>query len=490
MARFLPVLLLLPALCAHAEMMDADRLLRFVDDYVEEASPADLSINGFTDYPDVFLFAYWWMRDYEPATPTPTFTATTTPTFTPTATPTVPPTPQVFFSDNFDAYMNTADMRSQGYSFQNNAQLLDAGDPMGTAATPVENAQWTLSSDGSSPNGHRPNPPDRRGQPTTGRFVLSDSDAAIATGTGDYGEGYAFTTPAFSCAGANAVYLHVSISALLNNNGSAVFEIWTRRNNGEPWQRTYLRVSPGRGWDWPAMYPNPANSDGTHGVLDLDLSQFLAGAPQARVRFVHRGMTNDWWVLLDDLLVDDQPYTGGSTTLLATEGFDAGIPAGWSVGSNNQDHPWNAADPSRHISVIGDHGGIVATGRGVNRLDAHYALLDSDANPDTARDDEWLDTPVVDCSSAESVWLHFDSELIPLGTQRVRVSLDGGATFEPVPVWTYDGVGYKYQDPLFTRHVIPVPEAAGHAAVVFRFQFEGDGNEWWWAIDNVRVTAR
>jgi hypothetical protein len=76
--------------------------------------------------------------------------------------------------------------------------------------------------------------------------------------------------------------------------------------------------------------------------------------------------------------------------------------------------------------------------------------------------------------------------------QEVLVSLDGGSTFETTPIFAYTGGGLfdNGEEPAFAERIFDVSGiAAGESQVVFAFRYAGDGNDWWWAIDNVKVSG-
>ena len=93
---------------------------------------------------------------------------------------------------------------------------------------------------------------------------------------------------------------------------------------------------------------------------------------------------------------------------------------------------------------------------------------------------------------AEEVYLHYKDEILATGAiQEVLFSIDGGATFEPVPIFSYSlGAGFDPgEDPFYAERVFSVPAAAFESKVVFAWHYQGGGNEWWWAIDDVYVTG-
>jgi hypothetical protein len=74
----------------------------------------------------------------------------------------------------------------------------------------------------------------------------------------------------------------------------------------------------------------------------------------------------------------------------------------------------------------------------------------------------------------------------------VLVSLDGGSTFETTPIFAYTGGGLfdNGEEPVYAERIFDVSDiAAGESQVVFAFRYTGDGDDWWWAIDNVEVSG-
>ena len=95
------------------------------------------------------------------------------------------------------------------------------------------------------------------------------------------------------------------------------------------------------------------------------------------------------------------------------------------------------------------------------------------------------ETPVLDLSDYVEVFLHFRSEtVVDSGArQEVLLSLDGGATFEDHPIFTYDPSSAldSGEEPFYAERTFPVPLAAGESQVAFAFRYESEGNSWWWA---------
>lgn len=354
--------------------------------------------------------------------------------------------------------------------------------------SPVENSTWSVENPGS-----KANPPTFDGEPATGRFVISDSDwggSSTVQNPPGSGMSHDLRSPFFVCSGMSSVWLHMDVGAQLNNNGEAVFDVDVSSNLGASWINVFRRVAPGRSV---APFPDVSNTDGFFGRLDVNLSAVAAGQPAVLFRLRHFEPSWDWWIAVDNVIVDDVDLAaGGSFELLSTETFAAGIPGSWTLtGSNTGTETWHTTDKGgRYLSgVVGGHR--------VNRL-AHpaalpeFAILDSDADPDPA-EDEYLITPSVDCSGMGRVFLHFESEVLfdSAATEEVLLSLDGGLGFEAEPVFSYaaGALADSGEEPFFARRVLEIPAAAGQSNVAFAFHYASPGNRWWWAVDEVRITA-
>ena len=358
--------------------------------------------------------------------------------------------------------------------------------------SPVEDSTWTLT----NPLG-RPNPPKVDGYETYGNFIISDSDFGGATNTNPIGSGMSHDiwTPTFDCSATGQVVLHASVLAQLNDNGNAVFDIDVTVDNGTNWETVYRRVAPTRTTVEPVA--TIENADGVYQWLEVDLTPYAAGESTVRVRFRHFEPNWDWWIAIDDVLIDDVlTFGGGETILLEMEDFSNGIPADWQIVGLNTGSPldtWNTQDPCAR-SVTANNGGNLPYqgGRAVNRLDDFFAIIDSDCDPDPA-EDERLITPVIDCSAEERVYLHIDAEAMPYGSETIEIllSLDGGTSWVLPPIFRAPTTTAPAanNDPLFIETVFNEPRAAGESEVAFIIKYTSPGNQWWLAVDNISVTA-
>ena len=391
------------------------------------------------------------------------------------------PARTTYFYDGFDLYADDAAVAAAGWVISDTAQA-------------TEDATFTVTNPGD-----RANPPMWDGRPSGGKFMISDSDAASGANPTGTGASHDSVTPAFATGA--AVWLHVDVSAQLNNetgNASAIVEVNASPDGGATWTTVFQRISPGRDV---APLPDNTNADGFFGRLELDLTGILANKVNAQIRIRHFEPTDDWWVAFDNVQVDDTPAEQGGSITVFSENF-SGYTLGQmtasslAVPANTGAETWSTADKGARYTA-----GTVS-GHNVNRLmhpaakdpssRVQFAILDSDADPDPA-EDEWLMTPVLDCSNYSKVYLHWSDEIVATtgAIQEVRVSLDGGATWQATPVFSYN-LGALYdsgEDAMFAERVLSVPAAVGKPQVVFAFRYNSPGNQWWWAVDNVTVTA-
>ena len=120
------------------------------------------------------------------------------------------------------------------------------------------------------------------------------------------------------------------------------------------------------------------------------------------------------------------------------------------------------------------------------------------AVPDTGTYTVWLSTAPIDLSTSKpgTVELKFDSSWRPEydsnyhQTGNIRVSFDGG---EPIEIlrWESEASSPNYKDDNSTNETITldIDNPAGAMNMVLTFGVFDAGNDWWWAIDNIAVTA-
>lgn len=168
----------------------------------------------------------------------------------------------------------------------------------------------------------------------------------------------------------------------------------------------------------------------------------------------------------------------GSATAL-DEHFAAGIPASWSIvnggSGGGSAATWTTANPgSRSFQ---------------SPLVVPVAIVDSDFAGTDAAQDEQLLTPVMNLQTATTVTLQFDQFFRwygggqdELGDVDVRSSLTGGSW-----VNVFRNQGAPSPDPDH-RTLDITAQAAGAPDAQVRFHYYQAAFEWYWQVDNVKVT--
>jgi hypothetical protein len=166
---------------------------------------------------------------------------------------------------------------------------------------------------------------------------------------------------------------------------------------------------------------------------------------------------------------------------------NAGVPAG----GVTEWRGWAFADPTWWAQAAGDQGRSgFASASGV------IAVADPDEWDDAPRDPgtytTLLTTPAIDITAVDpgSARLVFRSSWMPEGNQRaeIRVSVDGGAP-TAVAVWESNaGVDFK-QGNVDELVVLDLQLPPGAQSIAVSFGLLNAGNNWWWAIDDVRVVG-
>jgi hypothetical protein len=387
----------------------------------------------------------------------------------------------VYFDDNFDQYADDADLTARGgWTVLDTENMVEVG------------GAWTVTNPG-----QRVNPPRFDGQPTTGGFLISDSDFASGINATGAGASHDLYSPAFSTVGGASVWLHMNASAQLNNNGTTIFDLDVSTDEGENWTNAFRRISPGRGSPSnpaPAPLPDNSNADGFYGRLDVDLSSLAANSEDVRVRVRHFEPTDDWWIAIDDFKVDDAAPLAPSRDVRFSADFSGGLGQMVVGGIQSGDLTWNCNDPGgRYVpGTVGQ--------QNVNRLehpgaDPNFAIIDTDYENHAV--DDYLMTPVLDLTDAYGIVLSYKSEgSVPYeGAMRVVLMRDGDGNGPDVDdevvkvVFDYTAALHDpNEEPFYADRALSVAEAAGRDDVFFAWHFQGD-NDWWWAVDDIKVTA-
>ncbi|MHC4748776.1 MAG: LamG-like jellyroll fold domain-containing protein [Planctomycetota bacterium] len=393
---------------------------------------------------------------------------------------------RIYFSDDFDAYATDVDVTAAGWVIQDTPQA-------------TEDSTWTITNPG-----NRSNPPAIDGTPTTGKFMISDSDAQSVSGPLDNGASHDLHTPSFSTLGGGTVWLHVDVSAQLNNNGACIFDVEVSTDGGSTWTNVFSRVAPGRISNNGAStrLPDNTNVGGYFGRLDINLSPHAANRSDVKVRFRHYEPNWDWWIAIDNVVVDDIAVEGGRTMVFFEDFSSKTLGKMFVDGLNTGVETWSTADKGDRYTAgqaPNDQPLIFRlmhpTPEGPNG-EVEFAILESDADPDPTQD-EYLMTPLLDLTGETDVFLHFKDEIVPYSNTTETVLLmqdtgdglpDAGDTILKT-ILNYAGGGlWEDEEPYYHERVFSVPEAAGLDKVFFAFCYQG-GNSWWWAVDDVRVTV-
>jgi hypothetical protein len=108
--------------------------------------------------------------------------------------------------------------------------------------------------------------------------------------------------------------------------------------------------------------------------------------------------------------------------------------------------------------------------------------------------DGFMSTPAISLDGVEpgTLSISFFSSWRDENPQRAAldVSYDGGASYQPVFVWSSDSASPDFKDDA-TNEVVTyaVANPAGASSARFRFALTEAGNNWWWAVDSIQVTG-
>lgn len=322
-----------------------------------------------------------------------------------------------FFSDDFESYALDGEVSSSGGwtisntlgTVEDEAQwhLLDTknlaagfGLPttvnfgpatIGGATTPAYDPSgvgpgglFMASASDGLPPGLFPTLPD--GSQPSGPALFDDDEYDSRLNNGTYtGAANDIITPSFSTAGAAGdVWLHASVSANLNDNGQAIFDVDVSTDGGATWVNRFRRISPGTGRDFASgdrdadvdvdgfdflaqqrlvdnsdcvtcgANPNDLdrnrrntdqrysdwskafqgaytplvatvadrNAGGHHGELDVNLGA-IGGQADVKVRFRHKETRDDESIAIDNVRVDEAAPAGSASVTIFSEDFNS-----------------------------------------------------------------------------------------------------------------------------------------------------------------------
>ncbi len=204
------------------------------------------------------------------------------------------------------------------------------------------------------------------------------------------------------------------------------------------------------------------------------------------------------------------PFLAGVNGGDGTDWLDA-PPPGWTRDNLTTPPPANATAPGNtffgwHVldvdSWIAQQGGQERDFFTLAGVGMHGSALiaDGDAYDDFVQIDDDLGhmlafTPTINTRgvAANSLRLEFDQSWRPEGNQtaQVDISYDGGATYSSTPVLFYDTnntPGGANSLELVNNHFVANLNNPVTNSIKLRFTYNS-GNNWWWAIDNVKVTG-
>jgi hypothetical protein len=177
------------------------------------------------------------------------------------------------------------------------------------------------------------------------------------------------------------------------------------------------------------------------------------------------------------------------------------LPAGWtlSLGATPIGNPvefqgWHVLDVDSWIATEGNQqrgnwtrGGVGSHG---SVLVADADAYDDGTNIDTALFNTWASTPKISLNgwAANSVTIEVDSfwrnEVTQIG--KLEVSYDGGTTFKSIK--TYDSAALA-DGLVIDEHLNITVDNPTSGDLVVRFGLTDGSNDWWWAVDNVTISA-
>ena len=242
-----------------------------------------------------------------------------------------------------------------------------------------------------------------------------------------------------------------------------------------------------------------------------------AGAASVVLTFAYLDAGNNWWWAVDNIEVSGLflAYSEGFDGLALGPNVDEALagdnvwtktaPDGWSIddsavpGAGDPENDgvtewagWSFADRAWWAETAGDQRRTEFT-RGTGTI----AVADGDEWDDLPRTEgnmsTLLSTPSISIADipAGAGLVGFDSSWRPENDQTalVTASFDGG---EPIEIVRFDSdsgsANFKDHAPNDTVWA-PLQNPAGASSVVLTFGYLDAGNNWWWAIDNVRVAS-
>jgi hypothetical protein len=321
-----------------------------------------------------------------------------------------------------------------------------------------------------------------------------------------------------------------------DNNQSAI--VWASFDGAAPvfvdgslWDSVAGNSNPGDNvQDYPASPAYKPDNTNEHVSYNIDVP---AGSQNVKLTFGYFNAANDWWWAIDNLALnqganpafwteDFESVTLGSSvnerielgkvtasnidaaTSPRPNSFTHTTPAGWSIdnsgipagalGDNNMGvfewEGWSFA--TREFSVFSAQGDLGS----FTKSTGAYAVADSDEFDDlnigggTIRPyNTVLDTPAIDITGAApgSLVLKFDSAWNPEDVQKAIITVDYGSGESEVLRWESVAGAFFHDKQLNETVLVDLNNPAGATSMTLSFKYLDAGNNWYWAIDNIRI---
>jgi hypothetical protein len=325
--------------------------------------------------------------------------------------------------------------------------------------------------------------------------------------------------------------------------GVSTLTLYFRGTSANSADRLYVTITDKSGKTGTSVCPTPSRiAMAAWTRWEIPLSDFsAAGVNLAAVKKIAIGLGDRDSAKAGGVgvLYLDDIYVGGPGAALAETALFAEDFEGLVLGPNKDeslkgDHVWTKEAPPGWVH---DDTGVPGAGTPIdgvtewagwsftNRLWWVEAAADQDRSQFTkgvgtiavADDDEWddqdhggwgagyyttyLSTPSIDISTAKpgTLKLKFDSAWKPEcfddgpgtnnQTAQVTVSYDGAKAVEVLRWQSDSGSPYYHGNATNETVVLPLDAPAGAKTMVLTFGLLNAGNDWWWSIDNVEVTA-
>ena len=249
-----------------------------------------------------------------------------------------------------------------------------------------------------------------------------------------------------------------------------------------------------------------------------------AGAQNMKLTFGMLNAGNDWWWAIDNLEVRqganapfwtenfesvalgpsvNERLTRHTTTTNDDPGstpvpnsFTHTPPTGWTVDNSLQGDPiddnvgnfeWEAwSFSTKEFSAYSSNSQLL----GFAKSTGNYAIADSDAAGGAVTLNTVLQTPTINIAGvgAGALKLQFDSAWQSSGAQNAVITVDYGGGETEVLNWKSDELDPGFHETNINETVsLSLNNPAGATTAKVRFKYLDASNEWFWAIDNIKI---